>query len=128
MTAEDQNNEGGGYKRPPRHTQFKKGKSGNPKGRPKTEILTMGDRLLAELNTKVEVNESGKRRMMTKGDVAVKRLVNGALNNDPKAWAVLIKIMPEIEKKLPPRRVIQQIKVSWMKPNYENDPIKKMET
>ena len=27
---------GTGYKRPPRHTQFQKGQSGNPKGRPKS--------------------------------------------------------------------------------------------
>ncbi|WP_082512564.1 DUF5681 domain-containing protein [Afipia sp. Root123D2] len=29
-----------GYKKPPRHTQFKKGQSGNPKGRPKRPIGT----------------------------------------------------------------------------------------
>lgn len=28
-----------GYKRPPKKNQFKKGQSGNPKGRPKRKIL-----------------------------------------------------------------------------------------
>ena len=108
-----------GYKRPPQRSRFQKGKSGNPKGRPKADIQTMGDRLIAELNAKIEVNEGGKRHKMTKGDVAVKRLVNNALNGDPKAWQILIKIVPEMEKKLPPRKVIQQIKVSWLDPGEE---------
>lgn len=28
-----------GYGKPPKHTQFKKGKSGNPKGRPPNKVL-----------------------------------------------------------------------------------------
>jgi len=34
---------GTGYKRPPKHTRFKKGQSGNPRGRPKKDDPGMGD-------------------------------------------------------------------------------------
>jgi hypothetical protein len=35
-------NHGVGYKRPPRHTRFKKGQSGNPKGRPRKNDFGLG--------------------------------------------------------------------------------------
>jgi hypothetical protein len=35
-------NHGVGYKRPPKHTRFKKGQSGNPKGRPRKNNLGLG--------------------------------------------------------------------------------------
>lgn len=34
MSAHDEDDDRVGYRRPPRHTQFKKGQSGNPRGRP----------------------------------------------------------------------------------------------
>jgi hypothetical protein len=50
-----------GYGKPPRHTRFKKGQSGNPRGRPKgSKNLTT---LLTEaLNEPVIVAENGGRR------------------------------------------------------------------
>jgi Family of unknown function (DUF5681)/Histidine kinase-, DNA gyrase B-, and HSP90-like ATPase len=53
-----------GYGKPPRHTRFKKGQSGNLKGRPKgSQNLTT---LLSEaLNERVIVTENGGRRRIT---------------------------------------------------------------
>jgi hypothetical protein len=81
-----------GYRRPPPSGQFKKGVSGNPKGRPKgsRNFLTLLEQELAE---KVVVNENGRRRTVTRMQAMVKRLVAGALQGDPKATLTLVDIL-----------------------------------
>jgi hypothetical protein len=73
-----------GYGRPPQQTRFRKGQSGNPKGRPK------GSRALASIwlramNEKVTINENGQRRRITKQEAAVKQLANKAASGDKRA-------------------------------------------
>jgi hypothetical protein len=78
-----------GYKRPPRHTRFKPGQSGNLKGRPKgtKNFATVMDK---ELSTKIEVTENGRRRRISKREAIVKQTVNKAASGDPKATVVLL--------------------------------------
>jgi hypothetical protein len=59
-----------GYGRPPKHSRFEKGKSGNPKGRPKgaKNIATIMNAALAE---KVTVRANGRTRRMTRGQCLV---------------------------------------------------------
>ena len=79
-----------GYKRPPRHTRFKKGKSGNPRGRPRRKETFDGimHRVLSE---KVTMTEGGKKRAIKKKEAYIRRMVDKALNGDIKAmkqiWA-----------------------------------------
>ncbi len=69
-----------GYKKPPRQGQFKKGQSGNPRGRPKKkpEIPDLRVSLANALNERVAVNENGKTRYLTKLDVAMVQAANKA--------------------------------------------------
>jgi hypothetical protein len=78
-----------GYKKPPRHTQFKAGQSGNPQGRPK-KSTTFDDDVEAELRSPVIVVEGGKRRRMTKRRAIAKQHVNKALGGDAKSAALLL--------------------------------------
>lgn len=61
---------GVGYQRPPEHTRFKKGQSGNPNGRPKNDRSTMaGERsgnalALREAEREIPVREGGENRLM----------------------------------------------------------------
>ena len=81
-----------GYGKPPKDTQFKKGKSGNPKGRPKgsTNFLTI---LEQELSQSIVVNENGKKKTITRMQAMVKRIVAGALQGDLKALMTLFEIL-----------------------------------
>lgn len=81
-----------GYKRPPKSGQFKSGKSGNPKGRPKgsSNLLTV---LEKELGQSIVVNESGKKKTVTRLQAMVKRLVAGALQGEARALLTLVDIL-----------------------------------
>ena len=81
-----------GYGRPPVHSRFKPGQSGNPKGRRKGQrnVRTVVD---GELNQRITVREGNRTRSLTKLDAFVVTLVNAALKGDAKASASLITLL-----------------------------------
>ena len=88
-----------GHGRPPKHSQFKKGQSGNPKGRPKgtLNVATVLERTLRE---RVVINENGRRKTITKLEAAVKQLVNKAATGDTNAFKVLSTLAHSAEEKM----------------------------
>ena len=78
-----------GYGKPPRHSQFKAGQSGNPKGRKKgvKNINTIFDDVL---NEKVVLSENGRTYKISKKQALCRRLVNKALSGDMKAIGPLL--------------------------------------
>jgi Family of unknown function (DUF5681) len=78
-----------GYRRPPKHSQFAKGRSGNPKGRPKG-VRNFATVIEAELNTKIPVTENGKRKSISKREAVAKQLVNKAASGDTRAMPLLL--------------------------------------
>jgi uncharacterized protein DUF5681 len=81
-----------GYRRPPVNNQFKKGKSGNPQGRPKgsKNFLIL---LEQELEQTIVVNENGKKKTITRMQAMVKRMVADALQGNLKSLLALVEIM-----------------------------------
>ena len=66
-----------GYRSPPEATRFKRGVSGNPRGRPKGS-LNVATVLTRTLREKVVIHENGRRKTVTKLEAAVKQLVDQA--------------------------------------------------
>lgn len=89
-----------GYGKPPKHTQFRKGTSGNPRGRPKGS-RNLATVLAKALREKVVVNENGRRRTMTKLDAAVAQLVNKSASGDLAALRQLMALAGSTEDQQP---------------------------
>jgi hypothetical protein len=89
-----------GNKKPPKHSQFKAGSSGNPTGRPKG-AQNFNMLVMAELSSLTKIHEAGKTKKVTKLQAMAKILVNKAMNGDPKAYDKLQPIWAadEAEKK-----------------------------
>src|SRR3984893_11293986 len=89
MAPPEENKYDVGYAKPPRETRFRKGRSGNPRGRPRASknFATLLDEALAE---PVVINENGRRRKASKLQVIVKQLVNKAAQGDHRSIQLLM--------------------------------------
>lgn len=85
-----------GYKRPPRHSQFQKGRSGNPAGRPKRARNT-STLLQEELDRLVTITELGRQTTISKRDAFIKSLVARAIKGDARAGTQLLKAIEAFE-------------------------------
>lgn len=85
-----------GYGRPPKHTRFKPGQSGNPKGRPKKtkDLEKLFDR---ELSGTLTIRENGEVRTITRREAIVKKIVNEALKGDPSARQIAVQFMKNFQ-------------------------------
>ena len=72
-----------GYKRPPHSTRFQKGKSGNPRGRPRNRRKEIPyDRLLGQM---VTIREDGRERRVTAAEAFLLQLTKKGLEGDSAA-------------------------------------------
>lgn len=83
-----------GYGRPPEKSRFKKGQSGNPKGRPRGSKDFRSD-LRDVLDAKVTVNENGKPRKVSSQKATLMRLREQALKGNARAMDRYIDLAKE---------------------------------
>ncbi len=84
-----------GYGKPPKVTQFKRGRSGNPAGRPKGSLNLMTD-LSAELSERITVREAGRPRRVSKQRALIKSLMAKALQGDVRATATVLALYARV--------------------------------
>jgi hypothetical protein len=86
-----------GFGKPPKRARFKKGQSGNLKGRPKgtLNLATVLERTLRE---KMLINENGRRKTVTKLEAAIKQLTNKAASGELKALQLLAGLVRSAEE------------------------------
>ena len=75
-----------GYGKPPKKTQFQKGQSGNPKGRPKYNNQDILDFIQRELNTSITLTDGSR---ITKEQGVARQLTNKALRGDIQSQKLL---------------------------------------
>jgi len=82
--------------RPPLHTRYRKGQSGNPGGRRKKNLPAI---LADALDEPVFVTIDGERRQITKREAVVHQLVNKSTTADLRATKMLFDMMKDAERK-----------------------------
>jgi hypothetical protein len=92
-----------GYGKPPHHTRFKSGQSGNPRGRP-SGAKNLSTLLNEALNEPViVVTENGGRKRISKRQASFKQLVNEAAKGNWRALKLLVDILQDLERRTAPQ-------------------------
>jgi len=123
MSHDDKGDYEVGYGKPPVDTRFKRGQSGNPRGRP-SGSKNLATLVTEALNETVIVAENGGRRKISKREAIIKQLVNRSAKADWRAITILLNIVREIEGRIEPatvessfsaadEKVIEQMKARW---------------
>jgi len=81
-----------GYGKPPKHTRFQPGQSGNPRGRPKGTKNLKTD-LMEELSEKIVIREGDRSQKVSKQRAFVKTLVARTLKGDARSATLLTSMM-----------------------------------
>src|SRR6476646_4418794 len=92
MPRDDERDYEVGYGKPPCHTRFEPGRSGNPRGAKNMKTL-----LNKALNELVIVTENGGRRKVSKREAIVTQLVNRSAKADYRAIQILLGMLRDIE-------------------------------
>jgi hypothetical protein len=110
-----------GYKRPPQHSRFKPGQSGNPSGRAKgsQNLKTLFQKIMKE---EVQLREGTDVRKVTKAEAIMRGLVIGALKGDTRSMGTLLRLAEQTGHFDDPHQQITEIRriiVSWKAPEAE---------
>jgi hypothetical protein len=120
-----------GYGKPPPHTRFEKGRSGNPKGRP-NGAKNLSILFIEALNETVIIAENGGRRKISKRQAIVKQIVNKAAKGDWRSAKLLLELPQETGSPTEPessessfgaadKRTIEQLKARLRGNKRESD-------
>jgi Family of unknown function (DUF5681) len=104
-----------GDRKPPLHTRFKPGQSGNPSGRVKgsKNLRTLFHQIL---NEEISLREGGEVRKMSKAEAVMRGLIIGALKGDSRSLMTLFRLAEQsgqFEDPSNPVTRIERVIVKW---------------
>ena len=116
-----------GYKNPPKEHQFRKGKSGNPKGRPRKQRQPSSDLSLdimaslhRELAKTISVQENGQHRVITKLDAIFAQLVAQSVNGKPSQQKMLLSLLTQCKHETTVQETLEQLQ------SYDEDRLNEL--
>ena len=80
-----------GYKKPPQHSRFRPGRSGNPRGKQKG-VRNLGSDVKRTLEVPVRLNDQGRARRVSTQEAALLRLREKALNGDARSIVQILEL------------------------------------
>jgi hypothetical protein len=86
-----------GYGKPPKNTQFQKGISGNPTGRPK-KAAEFHSIFMKESESLMTIIDNGQRRRVSKLEAIAKQLHNKALTGNIQALRIYVALYPQLRE------------------------------
>jgi hypothetical protein len=93
-----------GYRKPPLHSRFQKGRSGNPAGRPRVP-KNVRTHILQLLDGEVSFSENGQKRTVSRRQVIFTQIVNKAALGDVRFQALLLQYATSINLTVCPSRL-----------------------
>ena len=114
-----------GFRRPPLHTRFKPGVSGNPSGRPK-DSKNFKTLLHSILNEQISLQEGSQSRKISKAEAIMRRLIIGALKGESRDLHALFRLAEQTGQfdeapELPTR--IERIIIRPLPPEGDDVPV-----
>lgn len=122
-----------GYGKPPRHTRFKPGRSGNPRGRPK-DAKGLKTIVRETMTAKVPVRTACGEKKMSRMEAVLQKTIELGMKGNPRALMQLITLyasaVPEAVLPVAAQRteelsgsdlaMLEELKATWLAENGEN--------
>ncbi len=107
-----------GYKKPPKHTQFKKGVCANPRGRGKKKQPDIAEIVGAFATAEIPYRENGVEKVASRDELLIRKQIAKAVKGHVPSAAALLKLLehpPTIGKPDPISLIIR----GGLPENYE---------
>ncbi|MGD9738429.1 MAG: DUF5681 domain-containing protein [Parvibaculaceae bacterium] len=106
-----------GFGRPPKEHQFKKGRSGNPRGRPKKSKVgpaTLRGALIEIVQEKVSYLDNGVKRRASQLDLILRKLTRDAMKGDRSAMKAVINLLSSSDLSPPSEYDAPDTSTAWL--------------
>jgi hypothetical protein len=112
-----------GYRRPPLHTRFQPGQSGNPSGRPKgaANLRSLFEKIMKE---EISLREGEVTKKITKAEAILRGLFVGAMKGDTRSQMTLFRLAEQVgqfEEKQE-LKALERVIISWDHSGAKSDP------